>query len=67
MSAVCEKCGTDHDGYPAGSLGAEVRCLRAQADSLGAGFLVDQVDTLTRELDERRLKALRQFFNDEPA
>jgi hypothetical protein len=58
---ACPKCGTDHDDYPDGSLGAEMRCVPAQAVALGAGHLVDQVDALRRDLDERRDGVLQQL------
>jgi hypothetical protein len=44
----CTKCGTDHDGYEPGTYGAQLRCLRLQAEALGAGHLVDQLDTAER-------------------
>lgn len=47
---TCPKCGTDHDG----SLGAEMQCVRSQAEALGAGHLVDQVDALRRNVAEQR-------------
>lgn len=56
----CDKCGTSHEGWPPGTFGAEVRCLRSQAEALGAGHVVDQIDTLRREVDRRRDEALKR-------
>lgn len=50
----CEKCGSGHDGFPPGSLGAEIRCLREQATQAGLVGLVDQVDAFDRDLSARR-------------
>lgn len=56
---VCSECGTSHDGYPPDSFGAKMRCLRSQAEALGAGHLVDQIDAGQRETDRRRDETLR--------
>lgn len=57
-TGVCSKCCTNHDGYLPGSLGAEIRCLRSQADAAGATGLVDQVDALARDVAEARNRFL---------
>lgn len=56
---TCSDCGTSHDGYPPDSFGAQLRCLRLQAERLGAGHLVDQIDAGERERGRRRDEALR--------
>lgn len=48
-TGTCEKCGTNHDGYPPGTMGAERRCLRNQLVALGATAQVDQFDAWTRD------------------
>jgi hypothetical protein len=58
-TGTCEKCGTSHDGYEPGTVGGDLRCVRAQAVSLGAGHLVDQVDAVQRDMHGRRDEQLR--------
>lgn len=66
MSDVrCSDCGTDHDGYPDDSLGARMRCLRAQAEAMGATHLIEQVDALRHDMDRRRTERLRCWLLDE--
>jgi hypothetical protein len=55
----CEECGTDHDGFPPGTLGGDLRCLRARAVTLGADHLVDQIDAMGSDLDSRAVDQLR--------
>ena len=57
----CPECTTTHDGYPPGTFGAAIACLRAQAEALGAGHLVDQVDAGKRDIAERRDEQLREM------
>lgn len=59
---TCAQCGTDHDGYPDGSLGAEMRCLRKRAEDVGAIHVVDQVDAAQRNMDEHRDAFVRAFL-----
>ena len=40
---ACPRCAGDHDGYEAGTLGAELRCLHAQALRLNAPLLAHQI------------------------
>lgn len=57
-TGTCPKCGTNHEGRLPGSFGAEVRCLRVQAEQAGAPHLVDQIDALQRHAAERRDEVL---------
>ena len=54
---TCPNCGTDHDGYPSGSLGATTRCLRRQAADVGAVHDEAALDQLDAHLAERRTRA----------
>lgn len=49
----CEDCGSNHDGYPPGTLGGMSRCLRLQAEALGATHLVDLLDAMERDRNAR--------------
>ena len=57
----CDECGTNHDGYEPGTIGGDMRCLRSQAKALGAGHLVDQMDTGLREMARHRDEHLRSM------
>lgn len=46
------------------SVAYDMASLRKQAEDLGAGHLVDQIDTLKRDIGERRDEALRRWWND---
>lgn len=48
-TGTCEKCGTNHDGYPPGTMGAERRCLRKRMQDMGMTGAVDQFDAWTRD------------------
>lgn len=50
------------EGWAADTFGAKVRCLRAQAEALGAGHLVDQVDALSHDVAVRRDVGLRRYL-----
>lgn len=62
---TCSLCGTDHDGYPDGSLGAELRCIRVQAAAAGDVVLVGQVDEFQVWLAARRDEAIAAYFAGE--
>lgn len=59
--AACPKCATDHEGYPAGSLGAELRCLRTRAAALDAPSLVAALDTVEARLASERDSVLARY------
>lgn len=58
-TGTCEACSTSHDGYPPDTVGGAIRCVRAQAEVLGASHLVDQADAGLRDIRERRDAILR--------
>lgn len=62
MYEQCEQCGTDHDGYPTGSLGAETRCLRARAEASGDPGLTAEAERLRDRLGGRRDAAITRYM-----
>ena len=56
---TCAECGTSHEGYPPDSIGANLRCLRARAERIDAGWMVDQIDAGQRDMNLRRDEQLR--------
>lgn len=62
--ALCEQCGTDHDGYLADTMGAHIRCLRLRAEQIGAVHVVDGVNAVEAFLTEQRDEFLMRYFAD---
>jgi hypothetical protein len=60
-TGTCDECGTNHEGHAPGTIGGQMRCLRAQAVTLGASHLVDQIDAGQRDLAARRDQILRDL------
>lgn len=58
-TGTCAECATNHDGYHPDTFGGRMRCLRAQAEAIGADHLIDQVDACQRQFDRRRDEILR--------
>jgi hypothetical protein len=59
---TCAECGTDHEGYPPGTVGAMTRCVRLSAEATGAVGLVDQVDAFERELAQQMEAFIRRWL-----
>lgn len=55
----CDRCGGNHEGYPPDTLGGELRCVRARAESIGEPRLVAEVDEAMAYLDKQRDDFLR--------
>jgi hypothetical protein len=62
-TGVCPSCGTSHGGWPPGTLGGGLRCIRERAERAGAEDLVDQIDAFARDVTARRDEALRRPFD----
>jgi hypothetical protein len=57
---TCSKCHTSHDGYPPGTLGGDIRCVRAQAAALGATGLVEAIDRDMQRWTQKQDEMLRR-------
>lgn len=58
MTIMCDWCATDHDGHIAGSLGAKIACLRAQANRLEAVHVEAELDQVEARLRDERSRQL---------
>jgi hypothetical protein len=59
---TCDGCGTDHEGYPPGTLGAAICCLRRRVEQSSDVGLIDQIDALERDLADQRNAVIRRFL-----
>lgn len=57
---LCDACCTNHGGYPPGTFGGELACVKARVEAIDASHLADQVDAFTRDVAKRRDGALRR-------
>lgn len=62
-TGTCERCGTNHEGYPPDTLGGETRCLRARAAAEGAVHVEAQLDQLEARLADERDRVLAEGFS----
>lgn len=63
--SMCPRCDTNHGGYPDGSLGAELRCLRHQAEQADAQDVLDKLDELERRRARQTVAAILNVYRDE--
>ena len=62
----CEQCHTGHGGYPPGTLGAELACLRVQASKMMWPYcqlLLARLNRFDSFLAKQRDRAIAQFFS----
>lgn len=60
---TCPKCGTNHRGWPPGTLGAEVDCIRSQIANVGSPAAVALLDRLDAKLVRARDLVLRKHWD----
>lgn len=64
-TGTCDRCGTDHDGYPPGTIGGALRCARTRALHLGLNSAVEAADAVNDRLGRERDRVLHRHFHEE--
>jgi hypothetical protein len=59
---TCSGCGTDHEGYPPGTLGAVIQCVRRHVERSADVGLIDRIDTFERDLADQRNAVIQRFL-----